>query len=556
MSIYLICIYVLIGMLFFIAVFFAGVTIYNKVKSKKIKDNNLKQKKSSLYIKYNIKTKQIIINNYTYLNLDVSKNIVNISSSDDFVDDVKKIVKKNDEKFSYAEKNDNFVFNLLFSYKDKINDDVILRCDYSVEKIADPVSLMNIEEIKKIHRESDNKSSAFYYLNIKDFNSINQRYGQECGDYILEIVKSRLSKIDKKNMYCIYMGSDQFAIYYNKNVNKKKALKIIKNINKKLVKSIDIGFINVDLVFGVGICIGKYDDLDEFIKGSYVASDYAKKRKRYNIVIYNEGMKLEENVLSVCEEELNFVLKNKDININYNPVFYYNKSKFVGYIGNIVFENKLIDYDKVKSVAVQKDKIDQFMSVVINNQIINYIKKRPNKSSKLFLKLKLEDLATFLEVYLSNESYSDCKIIICLDVRKGYEMINKFSNISSNISKIIEEGIEFALEINYSNMYDYDYILKNSRYLILDNAIVSNMNNMLVKNKAINIIEVANNYHLELFAIDVKEYIQFETLLNYNVHYFSGPYFGKSANRPNEIEQSKTRIFAKFMKDSKKSKKN
>ena len=556
MSIYLICIYVLIGMLFFIAVFFAGVTIYNKVKSKKIKDNNLKQKKSSLYIKYNIKTKQIIINNYTYLNLDVSKNIVNISSRDEFVDDVKKIVKKNDEKFSYAEKNDNFVFNLLFSYKDKINDDVILRCDYSVEKIADPVSLMNIEEIKKIHRESDNKSSAFYYLNIKDFNSINQRYGQECGDYILEIVKSRLSKIDKKNMYCIYMGSDQFAIYYNKNVNKKKALKIIKNINKKLVKSIDIGFINVDLVFGVGICIGKYDDLDEFIKGSYVASDYAKKRKRYNIVIYNEGMKLEENVLSVCEEELNFVLKNKDININYNPVFYYNKSKFVGYIGNIVFENKLIDYDKVKSVAVQKDKIDQFMSVVINNQIINYIKKRPNKSSKLFLKLKLEDLATFLEVYLSNESYSDCKIIICLDVRKGYEMINKFSNISSNISKIIEEGIEFALEINYSNMYDYDYILKNSRYLILDNAIVSNMNNMLVKNKAINIIEVANNYHLELFAIDVKEYIQFETLLNYNVHYFSGPYFGKSANRPNEIEQSKTRIFAKFMKDSKKSKKN
>ena len=40
-------------------------------------------------------------------------------------------------------------------------------------------------------------------------------------------------------------------------------------------------------------------------------------------------------------------------------------------------------------------------------------------------------------------------------------MINKFSNISSNVSKIVEEGVEFALLINYNNMYDYDYILKN-----------------------------------------------------------------------------------------------
>ena len=488
--------------------------------------------------------------------MDVSKNIVNVSNKDGFVDEVKKITKKTDERFACTEKNGDFVFNLLFSYKDKVDDTVILRCDYSVERVADSVSLINIEDIKNIHKEKNKKNAVFYYLNIKDFNSINQRYSQECGDYILSVVKSRLSKIDKKNMYLSYMGADQFAIYYNRNINKKKALKVIKNINRKLTTPIDIGFVNVDLVFGIGVCLGKYDNLAEFIKGAYVASDYAKKRKKYNIVIYNEGMKLEENIISVCEEELSHILETKEVDIIYNPVFYHSKSKFVGYIGNASFQDKLIDFEKVKSVAVQKDKIDQFMSTILNNQIINNIKKRPNKSSKLFLKLKLEDLSTFLEVYLSNESYSDCKIIICLDVRKGYEMINKFSNISSNISKIIDEGIEFALEINYGNMYDYDYILKNSKYLILDNAIVGNMNNMLVKNKAINIVELANNYNLEMFAIDVKEYIQFETLLNYGVHYFSGPYFGKSANRPNEIEQSKTRIFAKFMKDSKNSKKN
>ena len=135
-------------------------------------------------------------------------------------------------------------------------------------------------------------------------------------------------------------------------------------------------------------------------------------------------------------------------------------------------------------------------------------------------------------------------------------MLNKFSHISSTISKIIEEGIEFALEINYSNMYNYDYVLKNSHYLILDDSIVSNMNNIVAKNKFLNIIELAKTYEWEWFAIDVKEYIQYENLLKYDVNYFSGSYFGKGAKKPNEIEQSKTKIFAKFIKDSKKSKKN
>ena len=135
-------------------------------------------------------------------------------------------------------------------------------------------------------------------------------------------------------------------------------------------------------------------------------------------------------------------------------------------------------------------------------------------------------------------------------------MLNKFSYISSTISKIIEEGIEFALEINYSNMYNYDYILKNASYLILDETIVSNMNNTLIKNKFLNVIELARTYELELFAVDVNEYIQYESLLKYDVNYFSGSYFGKGAKKPNEIEQSKTKIFAKFIKDSKKNKKN
>lgn len=556
MSIYLVCIYFLIGSLVILTGLCTFLLIKNRDKREKNIISNLQQKKSTLYIKYNLKNRDMVLNNkYSYLNLNVSKYIVDLSKEDEFLEKIKKISKDSESYFTETNIEDK-TYYFSFSYRDKIDNEVILRCDYNVEKIIEPVTLKTIDDIKKFHSENENKNASLFYLNIKDFNAINQRYGQKCGDYVLEVIKKRVSKVEKKNVQCCYLGGDQFAVYYNsKRTNKKNSMNLIKEINRKLTKPVDVGYINLDLSFGVGVCVGDYETLDKFVKCAYVAADYAKKRKEYSIVMYNETMKLEDDMMDSCEKELASILMQKEININYNPVFYHTKTKFVGYISNPIFSNLSVKYDALKKLANQRDKTDELLGIIIDNQLISYIKKRPKKSSKLFISLKLEELPIFLETYLANSAYSDCKIVICLNVKKGYEMLNKYSYISSTISKIIEEGIEFALEINYSTMYNYDYILKNASYLILDDSIVSNMNNAMVKNKFLNILELAKTYELELFAVDVKEYIQYENLLKYDVRYFSGSYFGKGAKKPNEIEQSKTKIFAKFIKDSKKGKK-
>lgn len=555
MSIYLICIYFLIAMLVAVSAYFCFIVVSNK-KNQKITLDNLREKKSTLYVKYDIKNKDIIINNYTYLTIDVSKSIVDISKNIDFVEGVKRIREDQEEKLFYSRKIDDTIFNFWFSYRDVVDDYIILRCDYIIEKTVENVVLKSLDELKSIHGQRESKKGVLFYLNIKDFSVINQRYGQQCGDYILEVIKSRLFKIEKKGLYCSYLGADQFLVYYGKKINKKKAISIIKMICNKLSKDIDIGHINIELTFGVGVCVGEHENLDDFVKCSYIASEYAKKRKNYNIVIYNENMKSEESLVELCEKEINYILKNKEISSAYSPVFYYKKSKFVGYISNPVFSDNLITYDKLKEVADQRENKETLIGIIINQQLMNYLKRRTRKTSKLFLNLRLEDLSAFLEIYLSNPAYSECKIVVCLNVKKGYEMINKFSYISSTINKIVEEGIEFAAEINYSNMYDYEYILKNSRYLILDENVVGNMNNSVARNMFTSILELADIYELKLFAKGVNEYIQMENLLKYDVSYFSGSYFGKEARLPDQIEQSRTKVFAKFLKDSKKNEKN
>ena len=98
------------------------------------------------------------------------------------------------------------------------------------------------------------------------------------------------------------------------------------------------------------------------------------------------------------------------------------------------------------------DNVNEFMYSIYKKQLVSFIKRRPNKQAKLFVMARLEDLSSFMEVYFSDSAFQDCKIILCLNVKKGYEMINKFSNITNNLNRLLNEGIELAVIINQANM--------------------------------------------------------------------------------------------------------
>ena len=228
-------------------------------------------------------------------------------------------------------------------------------------------------------------------------------------------------------------------------------------------------------------------------------------------------MKSEENLILACQREIRKIVDSGKVDLHYSPVYNPKKNKYVGYISYPAFTNLFLDIDKIKQVATQMDKINEFMCSIYKKQLVSFIKRRPNKQAKLFVVAKLEDLASFMEVYFSDLSFQDCKIILCLNVKKGYEMINKFSNITNNLHRLLSEGIELAVMINQSNMYDYDYILKMSHYLVLDKSVISISKNNLVENKLLNMLELSKTYNLGLFATDVDEYLEFECLLKYKV---------------------------------------
>ena len=164
-------------------------------------------------------------------------------------------------------------------------------------------------------------------------------------------------------------------------------------------------------------------------------------------------MKSEENLVIACQREVNRIVNNGKLELNYSPVYNPKKNKYTGYISTPAFSNLFVNIEKVKQVATQSDKVNELMYHVYKNQLVSFMKRRPHKQSKLVIFARLEDLASFVEVYFSESAFQDCKIILCLDVKKGYELINKFSNITSNIGRLLNEGIELGVVINQANMY-------------------------------------------------------------------------------------------------------
>ena len=524
-------------------------------KNKLIKPWEINLREYSLYIKYSYKTKKFTIEGVQEFDFEGIEKLKEYIRTDEFHESVLTAKKSEHQTFTYVVKYSHYEIQYMFTIKDSTTSSAILKCDVLNQDRKDSIYLKTIDDLKMEHSMAKSKRAGFFYVNIKDFNALNQRYGRVYGDYILEILRNRLNSIHKYKCSAAYVGSAQYAVYVNRKFTKRSAIKFARHIVKVLTKPVDEKYLMFDIAVGIGVCIGEYEDLNDFVKNSYVAADYAKHRSSYNIILYTSAMESEDNLVITCQREVDKIVNSGKIEFNYCPVYNPKKNKYVGYISNPIFKNMLIDLNRVKQSAVQMDKADQLMTTIYRKQFLTFIKRRPSKLSRLVINARLEDLSSLIEVYFSERSFQECKVILCLDVKKGYEMINKFSNLSSNISRLLNGGVELATIINPNNMYEYDYVLRISDYLVLDREVLDFTKINTIEDRLLHMVELSKNYNLSLFAIEVDENLDFEKLLKYKTEYISGRYLGDSASTPTEIEYTRTRLLSKIIKDAQKLKK-
>ena len=141
--------------------------------------------------------------------------------------------------------------------------------------------------------ERENTTVALMFVDLDKFKPINDTYGHEVGDLMLEAVAGRISKCLRKSDSVARIGGDEFVVLLPGVENIEAALEVAEKIRKSLNQPFEIAELSLNISSSTGIAI--YPDHTtkerQLINHADTAMYHAKKNGKNNVQLYNSGMK-------------------------------------------------------------------------------------------------------------------------------------------------------------------------------------------------------------------------------------------------------------------------
>lgn len=143
-----------------------------------------------------------------------------------------------------------------------------------------------IKQYLKIKPESE--LCALCIIDVDNFYDINDHYGREFGNSILEEVAEKLTSVMRPTDIVIRLGGDEFMVF-TKNTNKS----YIKSFGTSISKRVNSIYAGTDRDIGISCTVGivntyysnKYDELFDY---AYKTLMFAKKTKKGSSLLYSE----------------------------------------------------------------------------------------------------------------------------------------------------------------------------------------------------------------------------------------------------------------------------
>ncbi|WP_202751366.1 EAL domain-containing protein [Clostridium rhizosphaerae] len=237
---------------------------------------------------------------------------------------------------------------------------------------------------------------ALLFIDVDNFKLINDTFGHNTGDVLLQNTAERLAKICPEENNLIRLGGDEFIIVLT-NIDSKNNVEII---GKSLIDTFNDPFkideIVVSSTLSIGICMFPKDgdNLGVLLRNADTAMYKAKSYGRNNFTFYNEEMSKSLLYRINLEDNLKLALKNNEFKLYYQPQLDLTSGKITGM-------EALIRWDNPKLGRVPPDK---FISVAEEMGLIMPIGEWVLKTACEFL------------VKLHNEGFKDLKISVNISI--------------------------------------------------------------------------------------------------------------------------------------------
>jgi diguanylate cyclase (GGDEF)-like protein len=399
-------------------------------------------------------------------------------------------------------------------------------------------TLTNLPNRNKLKKDlNENNIDLMALLDVDEFSTINDLFGEKIGDTILYELAIKIKNYFPDNEYFIYrMEADKFAIVAkqnNKDVDE--FYNLCKSFADKIEKeSLLIEEDEIDINITIGIAQG---DGARAFKYSQRVINYAR-TKLQRIMIYNESFKIQQSF----EENIKWV---KQLKVGFR------ENLFQAYFQPIVDTNTKVIYKYEALIRyISKEGIEiapyHFINVakktklypnIIKIVIQDSFKLIKNKNKRVSVNISFDDIANeettafIYEILEQNKEYTKFLEFEILES----EEISDFNEVSKFISEIKKFDCIVGVDdfgAGYSNfnlltLLDIDFVK-------IDGSLIEK----ITTSKDLEIIvNTIANFSKEFKVKTVAEYVSNEDIYNkikeLNIDYCQGYYFDKPLSYDN-----------------------
>ena len=230
--------------------------------------------------------------------------------------------------------------------KGEIDDRQAAEAQYRHATLHDPLTdlpnrallLDRIEHSLQRMRRDENHKFAILFMDLDNFNVINDGLGHELGDQLLMEVSRRLGtcvrevdSISRSSETLARLGGDEFVILLDEIRTETDALRVADRIINSFRERISVGDQSISLSATMGIALGnrQYRHADEILRDADTALNRGKHDVRGGYVIFDKQMRDEVVSRLMLENELRTALECDQLCLWYQPILNTNTEKII-----------------------------------------------------------------------------------------------------------------------------------------------------------------------------------------------------------------------------------
>jgi len=388
--------------------------------------------------------------------------------------------------------------------------------------------LTNLHNRHKLQTDILNMNEITVILfNLDRFSHINDLYGYEQGNYIIEEVGRTLQLLEDEDNSLYHIGIDEFIILREHSSTEETDALIAKIIKKFQNTSINHNDIDINITFTVGIVENEKEFLcnkaDLAVKEARLISSNRIQRFHHNMKIQHD---IQNNLLWF--KEIKNALKEDRIVPYFQPIYNNRTAKIEKYecLVRLIKDNEVISPFRFLEVAEETGLLTQITKAMLEKSAEVF----QNNKLSFSINITNHDLQ---DEYFADHVYSVLKKYTISAQRLTLEILENNSlgsipNSKKNISRLHDLGCKISLDDfgaqcqNFANMLDLQLDT-----LKIDGYFIKNLKKESPRNMVDSIVYFANKMGVDIVAEFVCDEDIFNIVNEFDIKYSQGYHIGK-----------------------------